>query len=1525
MNINRAVAKLLLVLLTCAITSSGQTNTARVLILSPQKYFAATNIASYLQAEFVADGRYTNVAVVCQDIVRTNWYSEALLGFYYHPDYRDANLSLINTGSWTHVVMIDKPFYYACAVEFHFEAVDHLANVIRAAGAQPVLMMPWIETSTINGYASSNALIREYTWRVGDGAGVTVAPAGWAWNNLATGDKGTVSASPYGGVGLNTNGSYSAACSLYTCLTGSNASNLAYSPPGLDLATRDAIAQNAYDVAIAEASATHYTGSFQSQTIRMWNDPGSNIRFIGIGSSTEGSIGNQLTTILQDNGRTSGGTATNIIFGRWNNLTTIADTNDLPFTMVAPFDRQYDSVGNGIAGARYIEDQSYTIWSQAAYYSSTMIPYHMLWVKLMYDLRIPAPNFSIHAWDWQFYATASALYTLRTGGSNGVYRSNSPSVAWNSEIDGKRYCWQTGSMAWETMWRMTTLQQAPPLVMRPYGLDRLVDAEYPASMSSALTTDVNASNTFCLTGLSNGMSAIYPVDYGSNGPLVLGCFACAAGTNAGEIEIRDVDTNGVLLSTCILTATGSRTNWMERGCLITNYLGFGEQNLALLFKGSGSLPDLDYFRLSTLAQTNEACWGTTAGGSFDQATNWLPSVPDALGAVARFSFDLPAGAYTSLAVTISGDHTLGELELGHGLWGGTGTVALLSGTGGSLLFDVAVSNAVIRKLSGGNDLVSVPVHLNNTLEILNTSAGILDMAGPITGGKDVYWSNKITFSGTNMLMGGLLSEYGSSYASSYNAVWSADGVINNFYLRGGNTFTITGGSVTNIGYTEIANEPIYMAGNLLSVMTLSGGLFRHESTNMFRVGKFGAAKLYLNGGVFETAVPITRAGTFEMVLNGALVRYIGQTDVTHLLGTGTVINVSDGGAYFDVPDAIRTVTLGVSVASTNATDGGFTKYGMGTMTLDADSSWKGDTDVESGTLRMASAGAIPSNTSLQVASGATLDLGGFDLTVSSFSGGGLVTNGTLIVTGLALPVEGQQIQGDLTLSGSTLQLAASDVGPALTVGGALTLGGSLNVLLSGVALSGTNVVLIRAGSLSGTFASVTLSKEWEVRYTATEVLAVMAEGYLPALEITNSVPYRESFESYRTNTVLVGRQGWFSADPGAIVISDEPDLIVSESSYGWHFPIATNHDLVAEVGMLPVTNKINGPVGTNTWIELMVRFTSAPVEEPPQNGDAQCGFILSAGGCIRARHYAMAGGTNQWSDYVHASLATGEWARLTVQMDHHYTHPAFPNRGWFQCHLNGTLLRNNIALTSPDADGTPGGSWLPLAVSNTTRLSMMTLEGPGYVDDLVVDTAVPRGFVWTVSAVAGPHGIVDPAGDILVWNGSNVTVTINPDEYFDIQSVLVDGISQGVVSQYVFVAVTNDRCLAAGFTEILTTNGTPLWWLADYGHSNNFDSAELSDDDLDGMVNWKEYVAGTDPVSAGSILKVSSPVPLGPGQVVLNWPSVDGRIYAVDRTTNLTAGFGSIATNLLGHSPINSYTDTVYEIDAVFYRIRVEQ
>ena len=103
------------------------------------------------------------------------------------------------------------------------------------------------------------------------------------------------------------------------------------------------------------------------------------------------------------------------------------------------------------------------------------------------------------------------------------------------------------------------------------------------------------------------------------------------------------------------------------------------------------------------------------------------------------------------------------------------------------------------------------------------------------------------------------------------------------------------------------------------------------------------------------------------------------------------------------------------------------------------------------------------------------------------------------------------------------------------------------------------------------------------------------------------------------------------------------------------------------------------------------------------------------------------------------------------------------------------------------------------------------------------------------------------------------------------------------------------------------------------------------DSDGDGMPDWAEAVAGTDPTNRQSCFSIAFPVsgsfsPNGNG-MVLQWPSASNRVYHIDRSTNLLVGFNQIvATNIPAIPPLNTHTDsTANTAGPNFYEIRVEQ
>lgn len=98
------------------------------------------------------------------------------------------------------------------------------------------------------------------------------------------------------------------------------------------------------------------------------------------------------------------------------------------------------------------------------------------------------------------------------------------------------------------------------------------------------------------------------------------------------------------------------------------------------------------------------------------------------------------------------------------------------------------------------------------------------------------------------------------------------------------------------------------------------------------------------------------------------------------------------------------------------------------------------------------------------------------------------------------------------------------------------------------------------------------------------------------------------------------------------------------------------------------------------------------------------------------------------------------------------------------------------------------------------------------------------------------------------------------------------------------------------------------------------------DPDDDGMSNEDERVAGTDPLSSGSVLGVTTASTLSTGYV-LNWPSVAGKQYWVARTPpTMTSTWSRIAGPLNATAPLNTHTDTTAVGHAAWwYRIEMDR
>jgi hypothetical protein len=115
-------------------------------------------------------------------------------------------------------------------------------------------------------------------------------------------------------------------------------------------------------------------------------------------------------------------------------------------------------------------------------------------------------------------------------------------------------------------------------------------------------------------------------------------------------------------------------------------------------------------------------------------------------------------------------------------------------------------------------------------------------------------------------------------------------------------------------------------------------------------------------------------------------------------------------------------------------------------------------------------------------------------------------------------------------------------------------------------------------------------------------------------------------------------------------------------------------------------------------------------------------------------------------------------------------------------------------------------------------------------------------------------------------------------------------------------------------------------WLEQYGLPTD-GSADFLDTDHDGMNNWQEWIAGTDPTNPSSVLLMFEPFYYGTNLIV-SWQSEPNVTYFIQRATNLFAqpAFQSLAPNFIGQVGTTYFVDTNAPAPGpYFYRVGVQQ
>ena len=415
-------------------------------------------------------------------------------------------------------------------------------------------------------------------------------------------------------------------------------------------------------------------------------------------------------------------------------------------------------------------------------------------------------------------------------------------------------------------------------------------------------------------------------------------------------------------------------------------------------------------------------------GSFDGSNGVTAGTGANNGAAAGTGLFLMSGTTTTFnpigTLTIAGtiaDDSAASLPSGNGYTAGSGAGAAIDKTGtGTLALSGANTYSGGTALNGGTLKISNGSALGTGNVALNggTTGVIVDLDGNMSVANNFVVSGDPTYNvltNDTTTISGQIGGLGDVVVNNGGA-----GYLGTLTLTGANTYS--GGTTLDGGALIVSNSSALGTG----AVTLNGGT--------------AGVTVYFNKNM-TVANDFTVSGdpTFN-VLTGDTTTISGQ-----ISGSGDVV-VNNGGVF-------TTGTLVLSNASNDYT---------------------GPTTVDGGTLKAGAANVFGSNSAMTVASGAALDLGGFNESIGSLAGAGTVASS---VAGSATLTTGGD-NSSTTFSGAiqngfgTVALTKTGSGSFTLSGtdaytGATTIdGGTLNV--NGSIASSSGVIVNSGGTLGGT-------------------------------------------------------------------------------------------------------------------------------------------------------------------------------------------------------------------------------------------------------------------------------------------------------------------------------------------------------------------------------------------------------------------------------------------------------------------------
>ncbi len=669
------------------------------------------------------------------------------------------------------------------------------------------------------------------------------------------------------------------------------------------------------------------------------------------------------------------------------------------------------------------------------------------------------------------------------------------------------------------------------------GVNLASAGDFANAIANSGVVNANSNNANTISGLVSGTGSV--TKSGSGALTLSGANTYSGGTsiNGGSLQVNvsgspsaavtggfslATDTSLVLNSTAnnynyasTVALNGSGTTLSKVGSTQTNFTGTitGNGNAlnvntsaSRLYINGNTTSGVSQFNVTGGAMGFDLVAGNNQGGGgavnvSSGASLYIANATNALANNITLNGGSGQGSVGALyqegnaAPTISGSLTLAS---GNSSIGGSNAGANVSVTGavtgsGALTKiganTYSLSNAS-NTYSGGTTIAAGILAANSSAALGSGAVSISNVAGAqLQLGSGVNVSNALTINGGGAVGQGVLYVP----TSNANATYSGDISITGTQISGGH-FASNGGALTLTGAITSSVPVTVRAGTVVmsntassySTLTIQAATVRLGANNAIPVGATadlgisGAATLDL-GGFNQTLTGLTKNTNAATVINS------GASDST-LTTTGTS---SFGGV--------------IQNGATNKT--GLT-VGGGALTLSGVNTYTGATNINAGTLKLASTGSISNTSGVSLGTAGTFDVsaktGGY--TVSQLTGSGNVTGALSVSTTLAIGNSPGTVNfsSDLTLlagstysyqvtgSSSTVGANTADLG---IVNGNLTIDTSalLDLIQLGTYTANDKFTLFAyTGTLTGTFSGLSddttftaADGQWLINYNDT--------------------------------------------------------------------------------------------------------------------------------------------------------------------------------------------------------------------------------------------------------------------------------------------------------------------------------------------------------------------------------------------------------------------------------------------------------